>query len=171
LKLLAVYEEKDYFGLVFELFSGGNLKEYLRERGLLTEKKAALIMRNVLKGLQYLNSMNIMHRDVKPENILFRSSQICDKHIVLADFGLATSNAVTEYIYYRCGSPGYVAPEILNLKDPNGHYGLSCDLFSVGVTLFFSLTGKMPYCQSSLQEQRKIYLKYEAYDALSENGF
>lgn len=129
-----------------ELFQGGNLKEHINKNGVLSELKAAKLLQNVLKGLKCMHSLNIMHRDIKPENILFRSKTLSnDTQVVLADFGLATFNNVEQYIFPRCGTPGFVAPEIANTITPTCHYDLKCDLYSVGVTLYFILTGSLPY--------------------------
>ena len=129
-----------------ELFYGGNLKCHIRNSGVLTENKAAKFMKNVLKGVKHIHSLNIMHRDIKPENILFRSKDITDDtQVVLADFGLATFNSVEKYLFPKCGTPGFVAPEIAAIQNPSDHYDLKCDLFSVGVTLYFMLTGQLPY--------------------------
>ena len=142
----SVYETKTCYYLIFELFSGGNLKEYIKQHGVFSEDNAIYIIRNILEGLRYLHEKNIMHRDIKPENILFRTANIFEPNqIVIADFGLATYNNVDEYIYGRCGTPGFVAPEIYAFVKPTDHYGLKCDLFSVGVTFFYMLTGTLPY--------------------------
>jgi len=145
--LEAVYESENNFYLVLEICSGGNLKEYIKQNKLVSQEKSAYIMKNVLEGLQALHNKNIMHRDIKPENILFKTSNFLEENgqIILADFGLATSNDVSNYLLPRCGTPGFVAPEILLNDDPDVHYSLKCDLFSVGVTLFMMLTGRMPY--------------------------
>ena len=114
-----------------ELFQGGNLKEHIKKDGILSEKKAAKLLQNVLKGLKSMHSLNIMHRDIKPENILFRSksfSNNTDTQVVLADFGLATFNNVERYIFPKCGTPGFVAPEIANIITPTCNYDLKCDL-------------------------------------------
>lgn len=72
-----------------------------------------------------------MHRDIKPENLMLKSNNITD--ICLADFGLADYlNQSGKYLFQRCGSPGYVAPEILMQKE----YDLKVDIFSVGVIMF-----------------------------------
>ena len=131
-----------------ELFYGGNLNDYIKSSGVLIEEKAAILTKCILKGIKYLHSLNIMHRDIKPENILFRSksfSNNTDTQVVLADFGLATFNNVERYIFPKCGTPGFVAPEIANMITPTCHYDLKCDLYSVGVTLYFILTGNLPY--------------------------
>lgn len=146
IRLDSVYETPNSYYIVMELFYGGNLKCHIRNTGVLTENKAAKFMKNVLKGVKHMHSLNIMHRDIKPENILFRSKAITDDtQVVLADFGLATFNNVEKYLFPRCGTPGFVAPEIASTHNPSDHYDLICDLYSVGVTLYFMLTGQLPY--------------------------
>ncbi len=143
--------------MVYELYSGGNLKRYITENGILNESQAALIMRNILEGIKYLHNKNIMHRDIRPENILFRSLKITEPNqAVLSNFLLATSNNVIQYIFPKCGTPGFVAPEIYATKSPKEHYSLKCDLFSVGVTLYYMLTGVLPYSvENDLISQNK----------------
>lgn len=147
MKLDSFYETPDSFYLVLELFCGGNLKSYIHDHGPLNEIQASFLFKNVLEGLKYLHERNIMHRDIKPENLLFRSDHLHLKNpIALADFGLATVNdSDIPYLFFRCGTPGYVAPEIYEAEDPMDHYGVKCDMFSLGVTLYFALTGEMPY--------------------------
>ena len=72
-----------------------------------------------------------MHRDLKPENLLF-SDKEC-KTLKLVDFGLAAFANEDPYIFPKCGTPGFVAPEIANLQDKNSGYGVICDMFSIGV--------------------------------------
>lgn len=72
-------------------------------------------MKKLLLGLDHMYSQRIMHRDLKPENIMIRTKGSLD--LVIADFGLATWADESEYLFVRCGTPGYVAPEIINLKD------------------------------------------------------
>lgn len=146
-----------------ELFQGGNLKEYIKNDGILSENKASKLMKNVLKGLKYMHSLNIMHRDIKPDNILFRSKTISDDtQVVLADFGLATFNNVERYIFPRCGTPGFVAPEVALAQNPTDHYDLKCDLYSIGVTLYYILTGSMPYPGKNdiIKENRELVLDF-----------
>lgn len=147
-----------------ELFSGGNLRDYIKSNGLLIEEKAAKIIKNLLKGIKFMHHLNIMHRDIKPDNVLFRTMSLCDEtQVVLADFGLATFNNVERYIFPRCGTPGFVAPEIASTNDPKAHYDLKCDLYSVGVTLYFVLTGCFPYPEINdlMTENRNCILDFE----------
>ncbi len=79
-----------------------------------------------------MHSQGIMHRDLKLENILFRK-QSCYESLVLADFGLATKVDEPSYIYCRCGTPGYVAPEVINTVDLKSTYSAVCDVYSAGL--------------------------------------
>ena len=156
---------------------GGNLNEYVHHQGVFTEIHAAFVIKKILDGVKFLHNLNIMHRDIKPENILFRSKEIYEEdQIVLADFGLATSNDVSEYLHPKCGTPGFAAPEIFNVKDASDHYSLKCDLFSVGVTLYFMLTGQLPYRyrHDLLKENRDCLFSFnisKKFAKLSDQGF
>ena len=160
----SVYEAPKSFFIVMELFYGGNLKDHIKSSGLLNEYEAAKLIKNVLNGVKYLHSLNIMHRDIKPENILFRTKPTCEENqVVLVDFGLATFNNVRKYIFPRCGTPGFVAPEIASIIDRNAHYDLKCDFYSIGVTLYYMLTWCLPYPGGTdlMTENKNCILDYE----------
>ena len=73
-------------------------------------------MKSLLIGLEHMHDNNIMHRDLKPENLLLKTKE-GDFDIVIADFGLATTyDDTSKILFKRCGTPGYVAPEILLYK-------------------------------------------------------
>ena len=95
----------------------------------------------MISALSHMHLKHIMHRDLKPENILCRSK---DKHydLVLADFGLATFRDEPNMLFKRCGTPGFVAPEILLYDEDNEMYDCACDIFSAGVIFYLLLTGK-----------------------------
>jgi serine/threonine protein kinase len=76
-----------------------------------------------------------MHRDLKPENILFRTPEKLD--VVIADLGLASRTDIAEYLFVRCGTPGFVAPEVVNIKNLNTTYDAVCDLFSLGIIFHY----------------------------------
>jgi serine/threonine protein kinase len=84
-----------------------------------------------------------MHRDLKPDNILFRN--LGDDECVIADFGLGEYAHTKEYLYSRCGTPGYVAPEVANLKNPTEKYTVACDMFSLGVIFHILALRKTPF--------------------------
>lgn len=80
-----------------------------------------------------------MHRDLKPENLIFRTEGSWD--CVIADFGLAEFSDAEEYLFVRCGTPGYVAPEVINIKDMKTKYDPICDIFSLGLIFHLLLLG------------------------------
>ena len=113
-----------------ELVSGGNLFERLVDVKKYTERQAALLMKNLLKLLLYLEEKKIIHRDIKFENILL-VNDIDDCNIKLVDFGFANKVGNID-LEFACGTPGYIAPEVLK--------GLNCDfksdIFSAGIVLY-----------------------------------
>jgi calcium-dependent protein kinase len=150
IQLDSVYETENSFYMVLELFQGGNLKSLISRHGALSLPNCTTIMRAILKALLHLKQNNILHRDIKPENILFRnnsnsSGRIREEDVALADFGFAVLTTEFPFHHPRCGTPGYVAPEILKMRSRNSTYGHSCDIFSLGITFFHMLCGRLPY--------------------------
>ena len=135
--LIEVYETDKSIYLVLDLYKGKSLDQYLDEEGKLDETKASIILTGVLNGLLYLNEHKIMHRDIKLQNILFKKKEkkLASQNVIIVDFGLAQYENDPKYIYTRCGTPGYVAPEILKAKDPRSKYTCACDVFSAGILL------------------------------------
>jgi len=82
-----------------------------------------------------------MHRDLKPENLLMKS-KVNDHDCVVADFGLATFTNIKEILFKRCGTPGFVAPEVLLYKEGDPFYDVKCDIFSAGIIFYLLLVGK-----------------------------
>ena len=114
--------------------------------------------------MEYFHSKDIMHRDIKPENVLF--SNIYDfSTLKLADFGLAAISKLSPYLYPKCGTPGFVAPEskpiyiarkVANLTDKTSGYSKKCDIFSCGVLFHMLLTGKQLFEGKDNAEMLKV---------------
>lgn len=86
----------------------------MKNTGPLLEAQIRIILKEVLLGLHHIHENGIMHRDIKPENIIFKRGFL--KNSTIVDFGLAAPVNLKDYLFTRCGTPGYVAPEIANLK-------------------------------------------------------
>jgi serine/threonine protein kinase len=97
-------------------------------------------------ALQYLHDMEVVHRDIKPENVLYAKPSP-DETIKLADFGLARMISTTDMMKTACGTPGYVAPEILKNK---GYSSGAVDMWSTGVILYILLCGFPPFYEEEL---------------------
>lgn len=139
LKLYEVFEDDDEFYLVMELVEGKELFDKIVERGQYSEKDAANIIHQVVSALAYLHDNGIAHRDLKPENLLSAGND--DNEVIkIADFGFS-KNFGEEKLMTSCGSPGYVAPEVLTSES----YDKSVDMWSIGVILYILLCGYPPF--------------------------
>ena len=106
-----------------------------------------------MKGIQHLHEKKIVHRDLKLENIMFRQENY--ETPVIIDFGLSTYFNQDKHIYIRCGTPGYVAPEILNMINPeNPKFYPESDMFSIGVIFYYLLTGEPLF---GWEDHKKIF--------------
>jgi calcium-dependent protein kinase len=111
INLLEVYEGDNNIYLILDLAEGGCLFDEIKARtSNFSRKEIQIIMSQLLKAISYMHFRNIMHRDLKPENILYK---IKGDHssLKIADFGLSTFIDDHPYLYPKCGTPGYVAPE------------------------------------------------------------
>ncbi|CAD8064444.1 unnamed protein product [Paramecium sonneborni] len=144
MQMYEVYETQNSLYVALELLEGGSLYDLIKEKTLLSTVQIQQIMVGILQGLNHMHQMKIMHRDLKLENILFKYQKQMDS-VVIADFGLATNVNEPVYLYYRCGTPGYVAPEVINMKNMKGHYSEVCDIFSLGLVFYLLLSGKQAF--------------------------
>lgn len=152
-QFVEIHETNNSLYLVMELLEGGEICNF--NKGKLDPESTFHILRSVLKGLVHLENQGIMHRDLKPDNIILKRKNcpISQNTIKLVDFGLATRCDVEEYLFRRCGTPGFIAPEVINSKkDPNSKYTTKCDVFSAGIIFFFMLTGKIPFEGKNFEE-------------------
>lgn len=136
-----VYESKKYIHLVLPYLEGGELFERIKSKGLYKENMGVPVMRNLLKALEYLNQMNVVHRDLKPENLILKLKDN-DSELLIADFGLAAILENSEQLLARrCGSPGFIAPELLDDKG----YNCMADVFSAGSIMYMMLSGRLAF--------------------------
>jgi serine/threonine protein kinase len=165
MKVFEVYESQNSIYIIVELLEGGQLYDKVKARHKFTQKEIKTVMKGILEGLEVMHSKEIMHRDLKPENILLRKDG--DYDCVIADFGLAQC-IHEEFMFVRCGTPGYVAPEVVNLKDTKAKYGTICDLFSVGVIFHLLVLRKSPFpgreYDDVLAQNRSCKFNFEGQD-------
>ncbi len=140
MSMVDVFEDPETYYIVTEKLGGGDLLDKLSSVSFFTEFAGRKIVATMLEAVAYLASQNVAHRDLKPENLLLDSDKD-DAIIKLADFGFAKKCTGKNSFKTMCGSPSYVAPEIL-LKE---HYNLNCDLWSVGVITYSLLVGYQPF--------------------------
>jgi len=126
----------NYIYLIIEYCELGDFSKFLNKRPL-KEKHAKRYIKQLADGLKYLLNNNIMHRDLKPHNILLSSNN----QIKLSDFGFARYFERNKMVETLCGSPMYMAPEIMKFHE----YTNKSDLWSVGVILYETLTGRLPF--------------------------
>jgi len=122
---------------------GGELFDRIVEKGSYTEKDASNIVKQILDACSYIHDLGIVHRDLKPENILYYSPEE-DSKIMISDFGLSRMENEGE-MATACGTPGYVAPEVLKHKP----YGKAVDCWSIGVITYILLCGYPPFYSES----------------------
>lgn len=137
LHLEEIHESKNSIYLVMEMLEGGELLHKISdEKTTMSLEDTRKIMGNLISALAYLEEKRIMHRDLKPENLILKSKRD-NTNICIVDFGLATFIDVDEYIFRRCGTPGFVAPEIANANSAsNPKFDAKCDMFSAGIIFY-----------------------------------
>jgi serine/threonine protein kinase len=140
MRIYDVFEgEKELF-LVLEFVQGGELFDFLVNRGRLPPHEALEYFKQIIYGLNYAHTFSIIHRDLKPENILIASLK--PPLVKIADWGMAAFAPPSLQLETSCGSPHYASPEIVNGEKYQGN---ATDIWSCGVILFALLTGRLPF--------------------------
>lgn len=138
--------------IVLEFVGGGELFDKIANEGKLPEEKARFYFKQLVEGLEHCHSNGICHRDLKPENLLLDT----DGNLKISDFGFSTLNIGdadgdggqrAELLHTTCGTPNYVAPEVLG-KD--GYDGKKADVWSIGVILYVLLAGYLPFDENTM---------------------
>lgn len=133
-KMYEVFDEKDFMYIVLECMTGGELFDRIVEKESYSEREAADTIIPIVDAIRYCHENGIIHRDLKPENLLYETKEE-SSIIKISDFGLARFLPQDVFATTACGTPGYVAPEVLMGKG----YGASVDVWSIGITLYILL--------------------------------
>jgi calcium/calmodulin-dependent protein kinase I len=156
IQLHEMIEENNKLYFVMELVTGGELFDRIVEKGSYSEEDAKVLVRKIVSAIEYLHDMNIAHRDLKPENLLVKSIAD-DTEVKIADFGLSKIIDEQKMMQTACGTPGYVAPEVLNAEG----YDREVDMWSVGVITYILLCGFPPFYAETVPEVFEQILKAE----------
>ncbi|KAK7127842.1 hypothetical protein R3I93_020428 [Phoxinus phoxinus] len=137
-----LYQNRKCLLIVMECMEGGELFSRIQDRGdqAFTEREASDIMKSIGEAIQYLHAINIAHRDVKPENLLYTNKRP-NALLKLTDFGFAKETTTHNSLATPCYTPYYVAPEVLGPEK----YDKSCDMWSLGVIMYILLCGYPPF--------------------------
>ncbi|XP_038682185.1 serine/threonine-protein kinase ATG1a isoform X2 [Tripterygium wilfordii] len=144
IRFFEAIQTKDRIYLVLEYCDGGDLGHYINRHGKVSEATAKHFMRQLASGMQVLHEKHLIHRDLKPQNLLLSSNDVAPQ-LKIADFGFARSLNPEDVADTLCGSPLYMAPEIIQ----NQKYDAKADLWSAGAILFQLVTGKPPFSGNS----------------------
>ncbi|XP_063151809.1 serine/threonine-protein kinase ULK2 isoform X2 [Candoia aspera] len=158
--LYDVQEMPNSVFLVMEYCNGGDLADYLQAKGTLSEDTIRVFLQQIAAAMRVLHGKGIIHRDLKPQNILLsyasrRKSSVSGIRVKIADFGFARYLQSNMMAATLCGSPMYMAPEVIMSQ----HYDAKADLWSIGTVIYQCLVGKPPFQANSPQDLRMFYEK------------
>ncbi|ETO31703.1 hypothetical protein RFI_05416 [Reticulomyxa filosa] len=184
IQLYQVVDSSEWVMIIMEYAKGGELLDYIRKKpnNVLTELEAVIIMHSIVAGLEYCHRRKVIHRDLKVENILLDSKE----NIKIADFGLSNTVHFGEKISTSCGTPSYIAPEVVRFQTHfyncfccllhffvlccffNFHIKKirreeeqtpACDIWSLGVILYVMICGFLPFESDNLNHLYKKILE------------
>ncbi len=141
-KFYELVETKDNYYLVMQYCTGGDLLKYLKQKGVMKESDAKPIVFDVALALKQLHAANVIHRDVKLDNIMIDK----EGRGVLGDLGISKELADGEILYDDCGTPAYLSPEMIK---KSGNYGYAADVWALGITVYALVFGRVPFKSSN----------------------
>lgn len=140
-RLIEVHETEGSVYLIMELVEGSPLLD-LESFEPIPKEKRTPIFKQITSVLYYLKTKSIIHRDIKPDNVLLTPSG----HVKVIDFGLSISANSEKNAFRRVGTPGFIAPEVINYKKGSlKGYGVESDIYSLGIMLYCAIVGEHPF--------------------------
>ena len=150
--MIEVLASKTKIFIVLDLVTGGELFDKIVSVGKLSEQEALFYFSQLVDGVEYCHKLGVCHRDLKPENLLLDENG----NLKISDFGLSSlyvgdaegdGTSRTEILHTTCGTPNYVAPEVLA---DQGYDGKKADVWSIGVILYVLLAGFLPFDEATI---------------------
>ena len=148
IRLLEVFENSSNFFIAMEYASSGDLLSRIKQTGRISENRAKVILKQIVEGIAHCHHNQILHRDIKLDNILIDQ----DLTVKICDFGVSRFIREGEVVKEQCGTPAYIAPEIIKNK---GYTGFAADIWSTGVLLYVMITGTFPFTADNLTQLNK----------------
>uniref|UniRef100_A0A3Q3JEA3 CaM kinase-like vesicle-associated protein n=1 Tax=Monopterus albus TaxID=43700 RepID=A0A3Q3JEA3_MONAL len=150
LQLIDTFETRKEYFIIQELATGGDVFDWILDQGNYTERDASNVIKQVLEAVAYLHSLNIVHRNLKLENLMYYTENNHNK-VVLRDFYLSRfeNRPITE----PCGTPEYLAPEVV----ARHRYGRPVDCWAVGVIMYILLSGNPPFYDETEEENTDLH--------------
>ena len=142
-QMVEVYKNEKQMHIVMEQVGGGDLLNYIQSKPEINEAELSLIMRQLIEAIAYLEKSGIVHRDLKPENIMIETDLLNSEihQIKITDFGLSKINIPNEQMTESCGTPAYVAPEILMKQG----YNQKVDIWAAGIIFYYLIRKQLPF--------------------------
>ena len=153
-RLYESFETQQHIVFVMEVCGGGDLLTYVRRRRKLKEDVARYLFHQIITGLTYCHTKNVLHRDIKLDNILLTSQG----EVKICDFGVSKLVKPGEMMTEQCGTPAYIAPEVFKNE---GYRDFASDIWSAGVVLYAMLFGAVPFKAINMGELHKQVLERE----------
>ncbi|CAD8052584.1 unnamed protein product [Paramecium sonneborni] len=140
-KLYHSFQTQNYLYMLLEYCENGDLTNYMAKGTIIQESQAIFIIAQIILALEYLHSLNLIYRDLKPENVMITNNN----YIKLIDFGLSKEGFNITHTF--CGSPAYLSPELLNGQGVTQ----STDLYTMGLLLYEMLSGYPPHFSNNIR--------------------
>lgn len=150
-RIYETFETEKYLMIVLEYVGGGDLLSFLKKRTKVNETICRFLFKQLIEGLKYMHSQGVIHRDIKLDNILID----IDSTIKLCDLGVSKMIRPGEVMNEHCGTPAYIAPEIVIGE---GYTGFGADIWSSGVVLYALLSGTVPFKASNMSELNQMIM-------------
>lgn len=152
-RIYELYMDSDRFYIISELCEGGTLLKTLKGTNTITEFQLMKIVRQILSALNYCHTKGIIHRDIKPDNIVFDNSSL-ESQLKLIDFGISAKLEEGDKLRFPGGTIIFTAPEVFL-----GEYDKKCDVWSTGVLIYLILTGEPPFYHKNKSRMVKSILR------------